>query len=179
MSSFNERQLVALVQESLPYDTRYFQQLITPYLPKLKGYCVKVLGNQPDAEEAVQETIIKALTNLNGFKWLVSFQSWLFKIAHNECINKIRERRWDIMQYDDDYLDSLEAEQPAENDINLVLANMIDSLSFDDRNIMLLRYRTGLDFQEIADICEIKLSAVKMRHKRVLEYLTSHMSSEQ
>jgi len=83
------------------------------------------------------------------------------------------------MQYDDDYLDSLEAEQPAENDINLVLANMIDSLSFDDRNIMLLRYRTGLDFQEIADICEMKLSAVKMRHKRVLEYLTTHMSSEQ
>ena len=179
MNSFNERQLVALVQESLPYDTRYFQQLITPYLPKLKGYCVKVLGNQSDAEEAVQETIIKALTNLNGFKWLVSFQSWLFKIAHNECINKIRERRWDVMQYDDDYLDSLEAEQAEEHDITMVLATIIDSLSFDDRNIMLLRYRTGLDFQEIADICEMKLSAVKMRHKRVLEFLTAHMSPEQ
>ena len=115
MNSFNERQLVALVQESLPYDTRFFQQLISPYLPKLKGYCVKVLNNQSDAEDAVQETIIKALTHLKGFKWLVSFKVWLFKIAHHECINKIRERRWDIMQYDDDYLDSLEATLPEQD----------------------------------------------------------------
>ena len=179
MNSFNERQLVALVQEGLPYDTRFFQQLITPYLPKLKGYCVKVLGNQSDAEEAVQETIIKALTNLKGFKWVVSFKSWLFKIAHHECINKIRERRWDIMQYDDDYLDTLEAKLPEEDDITMLNSTMLESLSFDDRNIMLLRYRTGLDFQEIADICEMKLSAVKMRHKRVLEFLTAQITPEQ
>ncbi|MFT6249733.1 MAG: RNA polymerase sigma-70 factor (ECF subfamily) [Cognaticolwellia sp.] len=166
------------MQEGLPYDTQFFQQLVTPYLPKLKGYCIKVLGNQSDAEEAVQETIIKALTNLKGFKWLVSFQSWLFKIAHHECINKMRERRWDIMQYDDDYLDSLEAKQPEENDITTLISTMLESLSFDDRNIMLLRYRTGLDFQEIADICEMKLSAVKMRHKRILEFLTVHMNSD-
>jgi len=179
LNSFNERQLVALVQESLPYDTRFFQQLITPYLPQLKGYCVKVLSNQSDAEDAVQETIIKALTNLKGFKWLVSFKVWLFKIAHHECINKIRDRRWDIMQYDDDYLDSLEAKLPDENDIAVLIFTMLDSLSFVDRNIMLLRYRTGLDFQEIADINEMKLSAVKMRHKRVLEFLTCQMDAEQ
>lgn len=178
MNSFNERQLVALVQEGVSYDTRFFQQLITPYLPKLKGYCVKVLSNYSDAEDAVQETIIKALTNLKGFKWLVSFKVWLFKIAHHECINKIRERRWDIMQYDEDYLDSLEAELPAENDIALLISTMLENLSFVDRNIMLLRYRTGLEFQDIADISEMKLSAVKMRHKRVLEFLTCQMDSE-
>lgn len=173
MNSFNERQLVALVQEGLPYDTRFFQQLISPYLPKLKGYCVKVLNNQCDAEDAVQETIIKALTNLKNFKWLVSFKVWLFKIAHHECINKIRERRWDILQYDNDYLDSLEAKVPNESDISVLIATMLESLSFADRNIMLLRYRTGLEFQEIANICEMKLSAVKMRHKRVVEFLTN------
>ena len=58
----NERQLVALVQESLPYDTHLFQQLITPYLPVLKGYCVKLLNNQSDAEDVVQEILIKTLT---------------------------------------------------------------------------------------------------------------------
>ena len=174
MNSFNERQLVALVQESLPYDTRFFQQLISPYLPKLKGYCVKVLNNQSDAEDAVQETIIKALTHLKGFKWLVSFKVWLFKIAHHECINKIRERRWDIMQYDDDYLDSLEATLP-EQDLAALISTMLERLSFVDRNIMLLRYRTGLEFQEVADICEMKLPAVKMRHKRVLEFLTGQI----
>ncbi|WDD99454.1 RNA polymerase sigma factor SigX [Thalassomonas actiniarum] len=171
MTSFNERQLVALVQESLPYDTRFFQQLITPYLPVLKGYCAKLLNNQSDAEDVVQETIIKALTHLKGFKWLVSFKVWLFKIAHNECINKIRDRRWDMYQDGDDYLESAIAETPQCEDLASAISALMVNLSFIDRNIMLLRYRTGLEFQEIADVCEMKLSAVKMRHKRVIEFL--------
>lgn len=175
MSALNERQLVALVQESLPYDTKFFQQLIMPYLPKLKGYCAKVLNSQSDAEDVVQETIIKALTNLKGFKWIVSFKVWLFKIAHNECINKIRERRWELYESDDGYLDTLEAELPNEEDMALLISSLLEKLSFIDRNIMLLRYRTGLEFQEIADICEMKISAVKMRHKRMIEFLTEHM----
>jgi len=168
---FNERQLVALVQESLPYDTRLFQQLITPYLPMLKGYCVKLLNNTPDAEDVVQEIIIKIFTHLKKFKWAVSFKAWLFKIAHNECINKIRERRWDIIENNEEYLDNLKADDNVYHDLPMVLSALMVHLSFADRNIMLLRYRTELEFQEIADICDLKLSAVKMRHKRVIAFL--------
>jgi RNA polymerase sigma-70 factor (ECF subfamily) len=167
----NERQLVALVQESLPYDTHLFQQLITPYLPVLKGYCVKLLNNQSDAEDVVQEILIKILHNLKTFKWVVSFRAWLFKIAHNECINKIRERRWDLIDNNEEYLENLIDEENYGEDSAYVLSELIQYLSFTDRNIMLLRYRTELDFQEIADIHHLKLSAVKMRHKRVIEFL--------
>ena len=171
MTTLTERQLVALVQESLPYDTRLFQQLITPYLPILKGYCAKLLNNLSDAEDVVQETIIKALTHLKNFKWVGSFKAWLFKIAHNECINKIRDRRWDAIVNDDEYLDNLVVENNDYEDLPAVLSALMKNLSFEDRNIMLLRYRTELEFQEIADICNLKLSAIKMRHKRIIEFL--------
>jgi len=171
LSTLTERQLVALVQESLPYDTRLFQQLITPYLPVLKGYCAKLLNNLSDAEDVVQETIIKALTHLKSFKWVGSFKAWLFKIAHNECINKIRDRRWDAMINDDEYLENLVVENNDYEDLPAVLSALMKNLSFEDRNIMLLRYRTELEFQEIADICNLKLSAIKMRHKRIIEFL--------
>ena len=171
MTTLNERQLVALVQESLPYDTRLFQQLITPYLPVLKGYCAKLLNNLSDAEDVVQETIIKALTHLKSFKWVGSFKAWLFKIAHNECINKIRDRRWDTVVNDDEYLENLVVDNNEYEDLPAVLSALMKNLSFDDRNIMLLRYRTELEFQEIADISNLKLSAVKMRHKRIIEFL--------
>ncbi len=176
MTKINERQLVALVQESLPYDTRFFQQLITPYLPILKGYCAKLLNNTSDAEDVVQETIIKALTHLKSFKWVVSFKSWLFKIAHNECINKIRDRRWDNLNDDDEYLDNVIAVEESHEDLPSLLSATMVHLSFVDRNIMLLRYRTELEFQEIADICDLKLSAVKMRHKRVIAFLQKRLS---
>ena len=171
MITLNERQLIAIVQESLPYDTSFFQQLITPYLPTLKGYCVKLLNNLSDAEDVVQETIIKALTHLKNFKWVVSFKAWLFKIAHNECINKIRDRRWDSIEENDEYLDSATVDENEHEDLPSLLSAIMVHLSFVDRNIMLLRYRTELDFQEIADICDLKASAVKMRHKRVIEFL--------
>jgi len=174
LSTLNEQQLVALVQESLPYDTRFFQQLMTPYLPILKGYCAKLLNNQFDAEDVVQETIIKALTHLKNFKWVVSFKAWLFKIAHNECINKIRDRRRDSLEEDEQYLDNLVAED-SHKDLATALSALMVNLSFVDRNIMLLRYRTGLEFQEVADICDLKLSAVKMRHKRVIEFLQEQL----
>jgi len=172
---FNERQLVALVQESLPYDTRLFQQLITPYLPILKGYCVKLLNHAPDAEDVVQETIIKSLAHLKTFKWAVSFKAWLFKIAHNECINKIRERRWDVIEGNEEYLDNLIADDNVYHDLPTVLSALMAHLSFADRNIMLLRYRTELEFQEIANICDLKLSTVKMRHKRVIAFLQERL----
>ena len=171
MTTLNERQLIAIVQESLPYDTSLFQQLITPYLPILKGYCAKLLNNSPDAEDVVQETIIKALTHLKNFKWVVSFKAWLFKIAHNECINKIRDRRWDSIEESDEYLDNAIVDEADYEDLPTLLSSIMVHLSFADRNIMLLRYRTELDFQEIADICDLKTSAVKMRHKRVIELL--------
>ncbi|WP_085299961.1 RNA polymerase sigma factor SigX [Cognaticolwellia mytili] len=175
MTTFNERQLVALVQENLPYDTRLFQQLITPYLPLLKGYCAKLLNNQPDAEDVVQEIIIKILTQLKNFKWSVSFKAWLFKIAHNECINKIRSRRWDTIEQNEEYLENLVADESNHEDLATALSSLMVDLSFADRNIMLLRYRTDLEFQEIADICNLKLSAVKMRHKRVIEFLKGQL----
>ncbi len=175
MTTLNERQLVTLVQVNLPYDTRLFQQLITPYLPILKGYCAKLLNNQSDAEDVVQETIIKILTHLKNFKWAVSFKAWLFKIAHNECINKIRERRWDTLEPNDEYLESIIAPEGNHQDLATALSALMVNLSFVDRNIMLLRYRTELEFQEIADICNLKLSAVKMRHKRVVEFLKGQL----
>jgi RNA polymerase sigma-70 factor (ECF subfamily) len=175
LTTLNERELVALVQASLPYDTRLFQQLITPYLPVLKGYCVKLLKHQPDAEDVVQEIIIKVLAHLKSFKWAVSFKAWLFKIAHNECINKIRDRRWDTIEHNDEYLESITNDDNSHEDFGTALSLLMVNLSFADRNIMLLRYRTGLEFQEIADICHLNISAVKMRHKRVVDFLQQRL----
>ena len=175
MTTFNERQLVTLVQANLPYDTRLFQQLITPYLPMLKGYCSKLLNNQPDAEDVVQETIIKVLSHLKKFTWAVSFKAWLFKIAHNECINKIRDRRWNTIEQNDEYLENIIADESHHEDLATALSALMVNLSFEDRNIMLLRYRTDLEFQEIADICDLKLSAIKMRHKRVIVFLQGQL----
>ena len=79
------------------------------------------------------------------------------------------------MVNDDEYLDNLIVDNNEYEDLPAVLSALMKNLSFDDRNIMLLRYRTELEFQEIADISNLKLSAVKMRHKRIIEFLKGRL----
>ncbi|CCQ10211.1 RNA polymerase sigma-70 factor [Pseudoalteromonas luteoviolacea B = ATCC 29581] len=172
MTSLSEQQLVLLAQQGLPYDTRFFQLLVKPYVSPLVGYCTKLLNDGHDAEDAVQETLIKALSHLKQFSWQTSFRAWLYRIAHNECIDRLRMRqRW---SFDSDVdIEGLISSTPSDNDDDFqhFLLQLMPELSWIDKNIMLLRYRTSLDFQEIADICEMKLSAVKMRHSRIIEAL--------
>ena len=117
-------------------------------------YCIakRFVNHTAEAEDVVQETIIKVLTHLKNFKWVVSFKAWLFKIAHNECINKIRDRRLDTFEEDENYLENAVADESPQQDLATALSALMVNLSFVDRNIMLLRYRTELEFQEIADI---------------------------
>ena len=104
----------------------------------------------------------------------MSFQAWVFKIAHNECIDRIRGRKWTTHE-NDDVLAEMVSDAPI-NTIEQQLQTLLNKLNFEDRNMLLLRYKVGLEFQEIADITYLGLSAVKMRHKRIINTLTTKNS---
>ncbi|OUL56111.1 sigma-70 family RNA polymerase sigma factor [Pseudoalteromonas ulvae] len=175
MQKFNEEQLVILAQDALPYDASFYQRLVKPYVTQLRGYCARLLNDQHEGEDAAQEVLIKILLNLKSFEWQQSFRSWMYKIAHNECIDRIRKNS--RVSFDDEFnLEDIHIESKPQ-DMQHLLASIMEQLSWLDRNIMLLRYRSGLEFSEIAQIVGLKLSAVKMRHTRVLDFLNQRISS--
>src|SRR5437667_9616748 len=89
----------ALVQAGQAGDRTALDQLLALHERPLFALCHGILGHAEDAEDAVQETYLRALRALSGFRRDATFRTWLFRIAVNVCLNWKRDRRptepWD------------------------------------------------------------------------------------
>lgn len=70
--------------------TDSFDQLLEASRRELTGYCYRMLGAASEAEDAVQETMIKAWSRRESFAGQSSLRTWLFRIAHNVCVDMLR-----------------------------------------------------------------------------------------
>jgi RNA polymerase sigma-70 factor (ECF subfamily) len=73
-------------------DSDAFQHLAEPYRRELQLHCYRMLGSVQDAEDLVQQTLVRAWRNLNTFEGCSSFRSWVYRIATNACLNALASR---------------------------------------------------------------------------------------
>ncbi|SDU69471.1 RNA polymerase subunit sigma-70 [Jiangella alkaliphila] len=81
----------ALLTRARAGDQDAFAELVDPYRRELHLHCYRLLGRLPDAEDAVQETLLAAWRGLPGFEGRSSVRGWLYRIATNRCLNAIRD----------------------------------------------------------------------------------------
>jgi RNA polymerase sigma-70 factor (ECF subfamily) len=81
-------------------DQTAFGQVAEPYRRPLHAHCYRMLGSVPDAEDAVQETLLRAWRNLPGFEGRSSLRSWLYSIATNVCLRMIERRPARVLPID-------------------------------------------------------------------------------
>ena len=81
-------------------DQRAFGQLAEPYHRPLHAHCYRMLGSVPDAEDAVQETLLRAWRNLPRFEGRSALRSWLYAIATNVCLRMIERRPARVLPID-------------------------------------------------------------------------------
>jgi RNA polymerase sigma-70 factor, ECF subfamily len=82
-----------LVSAGLAGDTAALERLLAPHKRALLALCHGILGHREDAEDAAQETVLRALRALPGFRAEATFRTWLLRIALNVCLNWKRDRR--------------------------------------------------------------------------------------
>src|SRR5919106_6378657 len=76
-------------------DPEAFRMLTEPWIRELRGHCARILGNPHDAEDAVQETLIKAWRKLGSYNASGPMRAWLYTIATNTSLNLLKTRRRD------------------------------------------------------------------------------------
>src|SRR5215468_9713765 len=96
-SSARERELLLAAQNG---DGDAFGRLAGPYQRELQAHCYRMLGSYADAEDALQETLLRAWRGLPRFEGRSSLRSWLYRIATNACLRAIERRPKRVLPID-------------------------------------------------------------------------------
>jgi RNA polymerase sigma-70 factor (ECF subfamily) len=184
ISRYDPRQLTdeELVQHAhveLFHITRAYEELMRRYQRTLFNVCARYLGNERDADDVCQEVMLKVLYGLKNFEGKSKFKTWLYSITYNECITQYRKERRKRRLLDALSLDPLEEasdEKAPKIEEKTGLDRWLIHVNPIDREILVLRFVAELEFQEIADIMHMGLSATKMRYKRALDKLREKFS---
>jgi RNA polymerase sigma-70 factor (ECF subfamily) len=154
----------ALVGRCLGGDQRAFETLIERYKRPLFNVAARMLGTREDAEDALQNALIRIYQNLSAFRSDHRFFSWIYRAVVNECLNTIRARKHGDEGPGHDGtarggpLDALEAHERRDAVQHALLA-----LSPDLRTAVVLRHYAGLSYEEIAETVGIPVKTVKSR----------------
>ena len=147
-----------------------FMLLAEPILPAAYRLAVAMLRSHTDAEDAVQDAVLKAWRHFGRFEREAEMRPWLLAIVANECRRQRRSRWWTVMRGTSEF-ESTSAEEPAANASATDLRRAIYRLPHDQRLVLALRYYLDLSFDEVAQVLKITTAAAKSRTYRALERL--------
>jgi len=156
-----------------------FGTLVERYTPKITRYVQKFLRTTDDAQDVVQNIFIKAYVNIQSFDVQRRFSPWLYRIAHNECINEVQKRGKEKISsfemFDLDiiapYLHSRHTTDKdiQESETKQDVEKMLEKLSPKYREVLILYYLQDLEYKEISEVLHIPIATVGVRIKRAKE----------
>lgn len=174
-------------------DRNAFAELVDIYKDKLFHLAYRMMNNAQEAEDVVQETFLRVYMNLHRYDETLKFSTWIFRIATNLCIDRLRRRR-PVYSLDADMTDhegagsdgyALLPSNERTPEAHLVVSETreqvqlaIASLPDKYKSVIVLRYLHDLSLQEIGDILDMPISTVKTRVHRGREYLRKKLEQE-
>jgi RNA polymerase sigma-70 factor (ECF subfamily) len=159
-------------------DKDLFGELIDRYETKLTRYVMRFTQQKDDVSDIIQVIFIKAYTNLQSFDVARSFNSWIYRIAHNESVNHLKKRGKEKIAFIDfdtffphpfakEESDTLALSREDKEQLEKSLADISPKY----REVLVLYYYDELGYQEIAEVLHIPIATVGVRIRRGKEAL--------
>ncbi|KYC88485.1 RNA polymerase sigma factor SigW [Heyndrickxia sporothermodurans] len=176
------------IKQVLKGDQNAYGEIVEIYKDKVLQICYRMLGNLHEAEDIAQEAFIRAFINIHSFKQERKFSTWLYRIATNLCIDRLRKKKPDF------YLDAEVAGtdgltmysqiaatgkapdvEVMDYELQETIQFAIQSLPEKYRSVIVLKYLEDLSLNEISQILELPLGTVKTRIHRGREALRKQL----
>ena len=178
------------IKQVLKGDQNAYADIVNLYQHKLYQICYRMLGNKQEAEDIAQEAFVRAYINLHSYDQKRKFSTWLYRIATNLCIDRIRKKKPDY------YLD---AQVPGTDGLDMysqiaadekLPEETVEQMELQDRiqyeisrlpdkyrSVIVLKYIEELSLQEISEILDMPLGTVKTRIHRGREALRKQLNN--
>ena len=136
-------------------------------IPHLRAFAISLTGKVDQADDLVQEAILRGLSHLDSFTPGTDLQAWLFTILRNLFYTSLRKRRREVEDPDGVIAGMLSTapEQHGRLDLN-DLKTALGRLSVEQREALLLVGAEGMSYEEAAAICEVNIGTIKSRINR-------------
>lgn len=162
---------IALIMAAREGDRRAQEALVRLYEGRIYGHILRLVKNTEDARDILQETMVRALTQLDQFNPAHSFAGWVYRIATNKALDFLRRRRIEFRTFT--YEEDIPIETFPDGSVpgDEAVAERLDwekveacmeRLEPRYKAVLFLRYKDGLAYKEIAEALEIPMGTVKV-----------------
>lgn len=173
------------VYAAIEGDQDAFAEIVYSFQDSVFNLCYRMLGEHTEAEDATQETFLRAYNNLTRYDHTRSFKTWVLSIASNHCVDRLRKRRMYFVSIDEPIQATLslasqdpEPEHAAElHERSAEVQVLLDQLEPDYRLAVVLRYWYDYSYAEIAAMMDTTESAIKSRLFRARKMMAGMVSS--
>ena len=180
-----------LVRRCLAGEEQAYRELVVRYQRQVFSVARRIVGSVEDAEDLTQETFVRMFRALERYDATRPFSAWLFTIATRLCIDHLRRRRLRPISMvqrepgsDEEYTLEVEDqglrpdEQATHAEEEGRVRDLIDSLPYHYRVVVVLRHQQDMSYEEIAEALHLPLGTVKARIHRARALLKQRLELE-
>lgn len=160
---------ILYIDQVLSGDISAFSVLIERYQSFVYTIILRIVENKEDAEEAAQDAFMKVFGSLNTFKGDSDFSTWIYRIAYNTGISKVRQRKNFFVSIDNVVINDSDSDFGNENlSIRIEeLQTALKKLSRDEQLLVSLYYTEENSIEDVSYITGLTVSNVKVRLHRI------------
>jgi len=178
-----------LIERAKNGDRAAISELVNKYSERIYNLALRILRNHEDAEDILQETFLTVIEKLNQFDGRSQFFTWIYRIATNASLMKLRKKKVVFQKMDDsdNFQDSVESRvfvdwsQDAslnvyDKEVKKKIDAAVNTLSDIYRSVFVLRDIEGLSIKETSEILSITQENVKIRLRRARQFLRDYLA---
>lgn len=155
-----------------PPTTGDFRQDLLALLPSLRAFARSLCPNAAQADDLVQDTLVRALANSERFEPGTNLRAWTFTILRNNYYSHLRKRRREVEDADGAFSARLACKAPQDGSVDLAdFKAAFEQLQPNHREVLMLVGASGCSYEEAAEICGCEVGTIKSRANRARKRL--------
>ena len=175
-----------LIERASGGDPAAFNRLMEMHEKRMYAVALRMCGNREDAQDCLQESMLRVYRAIGGFKGQSSFGTWVYRITMNTCLDELRRKKNKQSTSLDNMLDqgwsptddsASPEKQAIQSEMRKSISKSIQELPEDMRSVIIMRDVHGYSYDEIAEMLNVNVGTIKSRISRGREKLREKLSN--